>query len=328
MRKIYLFLVFTLLFFISSGIAQTTADFENLDVDSTGYWNGSDLSGGFTSGNAFFVNSYNQDWGSWSGWAYSNWTDTITSGWDNQYAAKTGSGVEGSTNYAVFYREGIIKLTGEAAGGGVEGFYITNSTYAYNSMRDGDAFAKKFGGETGEDPDFFKVTIQKYEGGELKDDTVVVYLADYRFDDNSDDYILDQWQWVDLTSLGNVDSLKFSLSSSDNGDFGMNTPAYFCLDNLVTHDGAVGIEALNSMTKVRLFPNPAVDFIRIDMGKRMESPVLVQIYDLLGNKILEQTYGESEMEIDVHNLEKQQYIIRGVNRENGKTLFSKWFVKM
>ncbi|MEZ4953573.1 MAG: DUF4465 domain-containing protein [Saprospiraceae bacterium] len=31
--------------------------------------------------------------------------------------------------------------------------------------------------------------------------------------------------------LGHVDSL-FTLSSSDAGVFGMNTPAYFCLDNL------------------------------------------------------------------------------------------------
>ena len=61
-----------------------------------------------------------------------------------------------------------------------------------------------------------------------------VYLADYRFADNSLDYILDTWTFVDLKPLGEVATLEFALSSSDTGDFGMNTPAYFCLDTLIT----------------------------------------------------------------------------------------------
>jgi hypothetical protein len=38
-----------------------------------------------------------------------------------------------------------------------QGVYVTNTTYAYNSMRDGDMFAKKFGGPTGNDPDWYKL---------------------------------------------------------------------------------------------------------------------------------------------------------------------------
>jgi len=37
-----------------------------------------------------------------------------------------------------------------------------------------------------------------------------------------------------------VKKLGFALSSSDNGDWGMNTPAYFCFDNF----GAEGEEVL------------------------------------------------------------------------------------
>jgi hypothetical protein len=57
------------------------------------------------------------------------------------------------------------------------------------------------------------------------------YLADYRSDE---DYIINAWTWVDLTGLGAVYGLEFSLSSSDNSDYGMNTPAYFAMDNLET----------------------------------------------------------------------------------------------
>ena len=60
------------------------------------------------------------------------------------------------------------------------------------------------------------------------------YLADFRSVDNGDDFIRGDWSSVDLTPLGNnVTKLRFELSSSDNGMFGMNTPAYFAVDNLV-----------------------------------------------------------------------------------------------
>lgn len=57
------------------------------------------------------------------------------------------------------------------------------------------------------------------------------YLADYRSAKEADHYCLDTWQWVDLRSLGEVTSIKFSLDGSDSGQWGLNTPAYFCLDN-------------------------------------------------------------------------------------------------
>jgi len=62
--------------------------------------------------------------------------------------------------------------------------------------------------------------------------TIEIILADYRFDDNSLDFILDDWEFTDLSSLGEVDALSFSFTSTDTGSFGINTPTYFALDNL------------------------------------------------------------------------------------------------
>lgn len=80
--------------------------FEELDLGSEGYWNGSDGSGGFTSGNAFFPNQFT-DWGngitSWKGFAYSNHTDIVTPGYVNQYSSYAGGGANGSEKYAVIY---------------------------------------------------------------------------------------------------------------------------------------------------------------------------------------------------------------------------------
>ncbi len=208
--------------------------FEDLNLPSESYWNGSDESGGFSSGGAHFGNNYNADWASWDGFSYSNLTDTATPGIAAQYNAITGSGQGGSANYAVGYVGWISPPTVTLEEPGfVDGLYVTNNNYAYYSMRNGDAFAKKFGGESGSDPDFFMLTITGKDAGGTVTGTVDFYLADYRFEDNGEDYIVDTWQYVDLTSLGEVTSLEFTLSSSDVGDWGMNTPAYFAVDAII-----------------------------------------------------------------------------------------------
>lgn len=218
--------------------SQTVATFENLTLAPDTFWNGSDLSGGFASGNAYFANDYDTTYASWSGFTYSNRTDSTASGWTSQYNAITGKGYNSSANYAVAddYGNAKVRLTGSAAGKIVKGFYITNNTYAYYSMRDGDMFAKKFGGTTGTDADWFKVTALGWLNGVLKSVSAEFYLADFRSADSTQDYIVKTWQWFNLQPLGNVDSIQFYLSSSDTGQFGMNTPAYFCMDNFTTTD--------------------------------------------------------------------------------------------
>jgi hypothetical protein len=65
------------------------------------------------------------------------------------------------------------------------------------------------------------------------------YLADYRSADNGNDYIVHKWEYVGLTSLGEVKSLEFTLSSSDIGDWGMNTPASFAVDTILEPSASV-----------------------------------------------------------------------------------------
>ena len=76
---------------------------------------------------------------------------------------------------------------------------------------------------------------------------VEFYLADYRFADNGEDYIVDTWEYIDLSSLGAVKSLEFGLSSSDVGDFGMNTPAYFALDTVVPEPSSMALMVFGSL---------------------------------------------------------------------------------
>ena len=216
--------------------ATHVSEFEDMGLSPGTYWNGSDLSGGFHSGWALFRNAYNPEWGSWAGFACSTVSNTNTPSYFNQYAVwMPGTGRKGSSAYAVVYdsawdEQDVIEFPFPVC---VQGFYVNNTTYAALSMRDGDWFSKKFGGETGDDPDWFKLTITGKDRNGQTLGSVEFYLADYRFTNNALDYIVSGWTWVDLSSLGpQVKTLHFTLSSSDNGPWGMNTPAYFALDGL------------------------------------------------------------------------------------------------
>jgi len=210
------------------------ATFEDLVLPAESFWNGSDESGGFTSGGACLSNNYDSTWGSWDGFSYSNITDAATAGTAGQYNAISGVGQGDSANYAIGYVGWASppRITLNTAGV-VDGLYVTNNNSAYYSMLNGDAFAKKFGSDSGNEQDWFMLTITGKDVDDGVTGTVDFYLADYRFADNDVDYIVNTWQYVDLTSLGTVKSLEFVLSSSDVGDWGMNTPAYFALDTLV-----------------------------------------------------------------------------------------------
>ncbi len=246
MKKITLSLLH--IFLIAFVFAQTVADFENLSLPADTFWNGSDGTGGFSSGNAFFPNNYDTTFVAWTGFTYSTMTDTLTPGIMNQYSAIAGGGANGSATYAVADEYGNAKviLSGNAVGKTIKGTYVTNNTYSYLSMRNGDSFSKKFGGTTGADEDWLKLTVKGWLGGNLKSNEVEFYLADYRFADSTQDYLVKNWAWLNLQPLGDVDSIQFFLSSSDTGQFGMNTPAYFCLDNFTTNDHLVNAAPVSS----------------------------------------------------------------------------------
>jgi hypothetical protein len=229
---------------VTSQAVIGVSTFNDLGLTPGNYWNGSDLSGGFRDGWSSFHNSYNTNWGSWSGFSYSMVSDTATAGYANQYAAWVpGLDINGTGAYAVVFdsawdEQDIIDMPAPSR---VRGLYINNTTYAALDMLNGSGFSKKFGGDSGNDPDWFMLTISGQQADGTFSGSTNFYLADYRFTNNALDYIASGWSWVDLTSLGgSVSSLHFTLSSSDNGNFGMNTPAYFAMDDLTIEPSPAG----------------------------------------------------------------------------------------
>lgn len=205
-----------------------TATFDDLELAPESFWNGSDCSGAFVSGSYKFINSYTPEYASWSGFSYSDITSTDFLGYadSTHYASAVGCGLDGTANFAIANASSWWPATAEissAAGGEtLRGFYVTNASCAFKAMKEGLEPARQFA-----QGDYLMLTITEPETG-MK---VEYYLADYRSENEADHYMLDTWQWVDLRPLGNVKNLQFVVSGSDSGDWGLNTPAYFCMDD-------------------------------------------------------------------------------------------------
>ena len=235
---------------------EIVVDFEDVgaSLGPNNYWTGAEIDKDredwgreivyFDSGPCEFANSAAW-WGDyWDGWTYTNMTDTTTPEDANQFSAYTGGGAGGSATYAIVYDGasmaeimGLDPLPIQFAMTDTytddyefASMQIANTTYAALAMQGGNWAATKFGSG-----DWFLLTITGYDvdGNELATQ-IDFYLADFRDADSSNWYILEEWATVDLTPLEGAVSLGFALSSSDvDPMWGMNTPSYFAVDNIV-----------------------------------------------------------------------------------------------
>jgi hypothetical protein len=310
MEKRIFTVLFTLLSVVvltQSGISQVMASFENFNLQPGQYLNNAAPDKGFKSGSIELPNYYDSEFDFWSGWAISADTNRTTPGFLNQYSSIAGRGALGTSTYCVgyIYDPIVVRLQPNAIGKPMIGMYINNTTYTYLSMRDGDAFAKKFGGESGNDPDFLLLTIKKYSGGALDDDSLNLYLADYRFPQSKKDYLLSDWTYVDLTTLGEVDSLLLRMTSSDVGIFGMNTPAYVCIDQVSTDNLLSASAAGRQQIKMVLGPNPVKETLY------MQIPVkgLCSITSMQGHLQWSGVLEAGEHELSVHDWPGGMYVV-------------------
>lgn len=256
----------------------------------------------FQTGSVLFRYKWDKPFAYWSGgFSYTNINDTANGNFSNLYNARAGKGYNNSTKYATGQNNAVMVL--KAPYDKLDGFYITNTTYAYKSMKNGDQFAKKFGGTTGNDPDFFKVTAKGYFNGTVKADSAVFYLADYRFATNTQDYIVQNWQWFNTSALGQVDSVKLIMYSSDNGQFGINTPTFFSIDDVTVSDAFVGVSENSLAVNLSVYPNPFTSRL---IFKTIEN-INVTVSDISGKVIAEVQLMDENKELDLSFLEAGVY---------------------
>ncbi|MCT4583164.1 MAG: DUF4465 domain-containing protein [Flavobacteriales bacterium] len=308
-----------------------TVDFESVSLAPESAWDGSDLSGtpnsDTTAYDSTFVftggltmnNQWNSQYGYLSdGWVFSNKTDDTTQQLAGAYHSYAGGGANNSSNYAVSYIGGgqIIQLENntEATFTSID---VTNNNYAALSMLNGDNLAKKFGGTTGDDEDWFLLDIIGYTANGNVVDTIKFYLADYRFSDNSQDYIIKDWTSVDLSSLGAINKIRFELSSTDNGQFGMNTPAYLAIDNV-----SFGFANVNEIlvNKFNVYPNPSNGIINFD---EVFEHGTISVYNLNGQVVYNKDINTTTKTMDLSFLTNGIYTLVVTTDEIYTTRFIK-----
>lgn len=171
-----------------------------------------------------FSNHFDSEYLYWEDFAISAVYDDTTAGFMNMYGSISASAYEGN-NFAVVF-QGYYGLPTISAKQDFQpqSLYINNSTYTYFSLLNGDDYCRKFA--TG---DYFSITATGYDANEKETGHTDFYLADFR---DGKSLIVHDWTKLDLTPLGTCRTIKFSFTSTDMGDFGMNTPAYAIIDNV------------------------------------------------------------------------------------------------
>ena len=316
-------LLLTSLIGLNQSQAQIIETFESYTLSPNSYYqdnNGTDWNA--LGGLLTFEYNWNTAWGGYwqDGAAYTNIQDTTDGTYTNLYGASSYTAHSGN-NYVTLQSGAKLKVFNNTISM-INGFYITNTTYAWKSIKNGDSFSRKFGDTTGtfsagmyaqgEYPDWFKVVIRGYKFGVLLSDSVEFYLADYRPTGTANDYIVRNWQYVDCSSMPACDSLYFELKSSDNGSFGMNTPGFFAMDDLSVQY-VTGIKNSEILSSAFISPNPVNSNFNLTLNSKQEDVINTKIYDINGNIVKDNTHqlslGKNTIHFNTENLSSGVYFI-------------------
>jgi hypothetical protein len=159
--------------------------------------------------------------------------------------AKNG-GYGGSSNFAVmfgyldFFNAGYATrptMNFTSGNGTVEGMYVCLSSYTYGVIQYGNTFGSSGVATPLSDVDggdgYFKLQAYGFNGSTPTNggDPVEIYLA--RYSGHATVVApLTSWTYFDLSDLGTVTRVEFNFDGNDSGSYGLNTPAYVCMDNV------------------------------------------------------------------------------------------------
>lgn len=176
----------------------------------------------------------NESYGSWAYWnggvAVSNYTCNIADGGPStQLSLPTGTAAHSGNNFIVAYgyngggwdsrpvidfKDGVARK--------LKGLWVTNNSYFLNSLSSGDSY-----NSAATDATFIDVTFEGFDAAGLSQGKVKCRLQDGKTS-------LTDWKYVDLSSLGAVNSLKINYEFSDDqkNSYGFSAPAYVAIDDV------------------------------------------------------------------------------------------------
>lgn len=179
----------------------------------------------------------NNAYGSWAYWsggaAVSNYHCDIANGGSNtQLSLPTETPAHSGDNFIVTYgySDGSQFATDsrpvfdfqDGVARQVKGLWITNNSYFLHSLIQGDSF-----NQSATDDTFIDVTFEGFDAAGISQG-----MVKYRIQDGKK--ALTDWAYVDLSSLGKINTLKINYEFSkdqDNG-YGFAAPAYLVIDDI------------------------------------------------------------------------------------------------
>ncbi len=193
---------------------------------------------------ATFLNTTYESWGSlyWAGFALSTVSNTTANSFTNQYAAAQSLPRAYAVGYHDYYQQIAPEITLDLPAA-PKSILVNNTTYTALTIRNGDeyGFSQPFSnGNTF----FLTLTARDLEGHILA--TTNHYLADFR---DGKTFIQTNWTTLDLSWMPpDVTSLVGTLTTSDVGAYGPNTPMYLAFSDFTYayDDSSRGIAATNS----------------------------------------------------------------------------------
>ena len=188
------------------------------------------------SGTYAFANVPNKTYSAFNGYVISadNSTEFTGNYMIDQFRSAAGGAYEGNNFGVAYYAapsswfEGYtdpVTLTNSDEPQIVPGFYITNSVYTLDAILHGEYANPAFS-----EGDYLKLTVHGYNGS-TPTGNVEFYLADYRSSDPAEHYAIDEWKYLDLSSLGAVTRIEYDMFTTKSDAYGFTTPTYFCFDN-------------------------------------------------------------------------------------------------
>lgn len=112
---------------------------------------------------------------------------------------------------------------------------VCNSSYTWGTMMNKNPYGSTPEQNLQEAKGWFKVEFYGYDGQGNPTNggkPVEFYLADYRDGSATATPAISTWRAVDLSALGKVNAIEINFKGSDTGLYGLNTPAYCCIDNV------------------------------------------------------------------------------------------------
>jgi hypothetical protein len=92
---------------------------------------------------------------------------------------------------------------------------------------------------------------------------------------------------VDLRSLQSPDSLYFVLASSDVGEFGINTPLFFAIDDVAVSKDLVATTDIAPNPGFQVYPNPFSSTVNIRWPDQGNQQGIWQLLDSAGKVLWE-----------------------------------------